>query len=288
MAPGDAATLSLQEAADRLGVHYMTAYRYVRLGRLAGQHADGRWTVRVRDVDAFLRTAAQSTRRSRRGKPEWAQYRNRIRARLLAGDDIAAWTIVEQALAAGAEPGQVYVDVLAPVLRDIGLRWERGRLTVDDEHRVTAAARRVIGRLSANFVRRGRSRGTVLLGSAPADHHELPVTMLADMLRGAGFTVIDLGANVPVDGFLHVVAETACIAVGISAATDAAVDEAEAVVRALHAANPTLPVFVGGPAVPNRALATNIGADGWAADARQAVALFESTTPPRPASTGRE
>ncbi|HVJ97152.1 MAG TPA: helix-turn-helix domain-containing protein, partial [Acidimicrobiia bacterium] len=59
--------ISLQDAAERLGVHYMTAYRYVRLGHLPAERDDGgRWYVRARDVDALKREQAKP--RKARGK----------------------------------------------------------------------------------------------------------------------------------------------------------------------------------------------------------------------------
>ncbi|MBA2625064.1 MAG: helix-turn-helix domain-containing protein, partial [Acidimicrobiia bacterium] len=56
----DGADLSLHEAAERLGVHYMTAYRYVRLGRLPGTKEGATWRVAATDVER-LRAQAQPT-----------------------------------------------------------------------------------------------------------------------------------------------------------------------------------------------------------------------------------
>src|SRR4051812_21864298 len=136
--------LSLQEAADRLGVHYMTAYRYVRLGRLPATMRRGQWVVRASDVDALARTTRPGAKRVRRGRPQWSEYRARLRRRLVAGDATGSWSVVEQALVSGADPADIYVDLLAPVMRQIGTAWEKGTLTVTDEHQATAAARRVM------------------------------------------------------------------------------------------------------------------------------------------------
>ncbi len=264
--------LTLEEAAARLGVHYMTAYRYVRLGRLAAEQRDGRWWVRASDVDALKQTPRSQP--GRRGRPKWTAYRNRLDSRLLAGDDSGAWSVVEQAMISGAEPTDVYIDVLAPALRRIGDRWARGSVSVGEEHRATAAARRVVGRVGPRFARRGRGRGVVLLGGAAGDHHEMPGVMLADVLRGAGFDVVDLGANTPADSFVEAAHRTNCSAVGISASTDDAVGATERTVRVLHEKVPGCPVLVGGPAIASRKAAIALGADGWAPDARAAVALF--------------
>jgi excisionase family DNA binding protein len=267
-------TLSLQEAADRLGVHYMTAYRYVRLGRLRATQRDGRWYVRASEVDALRRAGRQPrnrTRSARRGTPVWSTYRKRLRARLLDGDDSGAWSVVEQALVSGAAPTDVYVDIVGPVMRDIGAKWERGSMSVGEEHRATAAARRVISRVSPRFARRGRSRGTVILGGAADDAHELPIAMVADVLRGASYDVVELGANTPVESFIQMAKHVDSVAIGVSASTRDSVDVVAETVRELRRARPNTPIVVGGPAFPSREDAIAIGADEWAADARGAV-----------------
>lgn len=261
--------ITLQEAADLLGIHYMTAYHHVRLGTLPAVRADGRWWVATSDIHQRQRQPAVPAR-GKRGQPDWQRHQERLERLLLAGDGAGAWRVVEGALAGGAEPAALYVDVLAPVLRDIGQRWSESRLTITDEHRATAAARRLVGRLGPRFSRVGRPRAAVLLGGAAGDHHELPLTMLTDILRGSGYAVADLGPNTPVASFVDAAERTPSAAIGISIATDAAVREARATVKALRAAGRHEPILVGGPAV-TAAVAARIGADGWAADGRMAL-----------------
>ena len=270
--------ISLQEAAERLGVHYMTAYRYVRLGHLPAERDDGgRWHVRARDVDALKREQAKPRKaRGKRGRPQWTSYRGRLRTRLLAGDHTGAWNVAEQALASGASPTDVYVDVLGPVLEDIGTRWERGSLTVGEEHRASTAARLVVGRMSPRFARRGRTRGTVVLGAASGDTHGLPLAMVADVLRGAAFDVVDLGADTPAESFVQMIRRTDAVALGISGSTDGAVDAVAKTIRAVRKVHPDIPIMVGGPAFPTAADAKAVGADGWAPDAREVPTVVEN------------
>ena len=129
MAPG---RITLQEAADRLGVHYMTAYRYVRTGRLAARRDGVQWVVDPAEV-ARLRSAP----RPARGRVR-AEGPDKLAARLVAGDEAGAWTVVEAALTSGVEPADHYQDILVPALRSVGDGWEEGTLAVGDEHRATA------------------------------------------------------------------------------------------------------------------------------------------------------
>ncbi len=265
--------MSLRDAADRLGVHYMTAYRYVRLGQLPSTQEHGRWLVRRSDVDALRRDLA-----SRRnpvevgGRRRPAVLRGRLLSCLLAGDESSAWNVVERALTTGYTASDLYLQLLAPSLRTIGDGWERGEWSVADEHKVTAVAARLIGRLGPRFVRRGRKRGTVVLGGAPGDPHALAVAMLADILRGHGYRVVELGANAPLDSFLEAVEAEPVVAVGVSLGDQACTQEAAGVVAAVRAAIDA-PVLIGGP-VTDAALAAAVGADGWAPDAETAATVI--------------
>ena len=276
LVPKPSVRLTLQDAADLLGVHYMTAYHYVRVGRLAAEQSEGRWWVKRSDVDTLRRPPNTATRtpRGHRGSPDWTAYRRRLSRRLLAGDAIGGWSVVEDAMRGGAEPPAIYVELVGPALRDIGKRWERSQLTVADEHQATAAARRIVGRLTPMFNRRGRTRGTVLVGGAAGDPHDLPVTMLADVVRGSGFAVIDLGANTPIESFVATARRMSPVAICISASTADGLTVATSIIEALRAAGVDAPILLGGPAVDDRA-AHAAGADGWAGDAVGAVAEID-------------
>jgi excisionase family DNA binding protein len=267
--------LSLREAAERLGVHYMTAYRYVRTGQLPGRRVHGEWRIARRDLDAFTRSST-TTRRAKRGAPRWTEHARRLRARLVGGDEPGAWQVLERALVNGAEPPDLYVRVLAPALREVGDAWAEGRLSIEDEHRASAVATRVVGRLGPQFARTGRRRGTVLLGAAPGDTHSLPAALLADVLRGERYEVVELGASTPVESFVSAATTIdSVVAIGISASTDDARARAADVIRALRRASVDVPVLLGGPAVTDGETARRAGADGWAPDALSAAARVD-------------
>lgn len=272
--PVELPTMTLEEAAARLGVHYMTVYRYVRTGRLPAEWRDGRWHVRPVDLEPLERpgTSGGAVRRARRTRPSsLAGATERMLDRLLAGDAAGAWLVAESALLAG-RPQDVYLQILAPCLKLIGDGWESGRINVADEHRATAVAMGLVGRLGPMFARRGRRRaGAVLLAGAEGDPHAIPVLMVGDFLRSEGINVIQLGADVPADSLVAMAGQAELIAVGLSAATDAAVTSAARAAAELHARLPGLPVMLGGPAVPSEETARAAGADAWAADAASAV-----------------
>ena len=136
------------------------------------------------------------------GRRRRHDYHLRLEDRILAGDEQGAWAIVEGALTAGVDPDEIYLDVLAPAMERIGDGWEAGRVTVAQEHRASVVMLRVIGRLGPRFVRPGRKRGTVVIGAPQGDRHSVPVALAADLLRQAGYTIVDLGADTPVQSFV--------------------------------------------------------------------------------------
>ena len=267
----------------------MTAYRYIRIGRLPAEYRSGRWYVHPCDLAKAARTkrsrpvdgASEGAAAPVPGPDASTPTVDLMQDRLLAGDAAGAWLIVENALLAGS-PSDVHLEVLAPCLRRIGDSWARGEISIADEHRATALALGLIGRLGPLFARRGRHRaGTVLLAGAEGDTHAIPLMMVGDQLRGAGFSVNQLGADVPLDALVATAAGIdGLLAVGLSASTAQAAANAARAVTALHRRLPGVPVFLGGPAVRSEEAARELGADGWARDAATAVSLLTSLESP--------
>jgi MerR family transcriptional regulator, light-induced transcriptional regulator len=282
--------ITLAEAADLLGVHYMTAYRYVRTGRLPARKVGQEWQVEVVDVE-HLRAEASS------GHDVVAVGRGRRRNRtgvlvdrLTRSDEQGAWAIIDDAVRGGMEPDDVYLELLAPALEDVGDRWANGDVTVAEEHQASALVLRLIGRLGPRFARRGRKRGTIVVGAPPGDVHGLPSALISDLLRGRGFEVIDLGGDVPVDSWRSACAAAEPLAaIGMCASTpgnDDAIRDATTAIRTVTSA----PVVLGGTAVADEAHALALGASTFSDSFRAAVDLLDRQPPatrvgtPRPAS----
>lgn len=271
-------TVSLQAAAEALGVHYMTAYRYVRLGLLAATKVGGSWHVPSDEVARLVAERAPDGDGRRTGgrTVQPAPWAARLEARLRGGDEGGSWGVVEAALSSGMDPARVYLELLVPSLRGIGEAWASGAIDVGVEHRASVIAMRLIGRLGPRFNRRGQTRGSVVLGAPSGDRHSLPSAILADLVRGAGFTAADLGADTPDDSFVRAAREAErLVAVAIGVTTPENDDGVRALTGALHAAIPGVAVLIGGGAVHGTEHATSLGADGWAPDGAGALVLLE-------------
>ncbi|MDA2974042.1 MAG: cobalamin-dependent protein [Actinomycetota bacterium] len=251
--------LTLHEAAAELGVHYMTAYRYVRLGQLDAVKRSGTWRVSRAELDRFrAETSEEPAERAPRGRVDWGQ---RMQSRLVAGDAGGAWSVIESALAAGSTPARVYTEVISPALVNIGERWAAGELDISVEHRATGIVQRIIGRLGPQFVRRGRSRGSVVIGAPSGERHGLVVSMLSDLVRAAGWEVSDIGADSPASSFVSAARETRSAAVVVSVTHADSLESCRDTVLAIREAEPDMPVIVGGRGIASRAVAASVGAD---------------------------
>jgi MerR family transcriptional regulator, light-induced transcriptional regulator len=278
--PSDAGSLTLVEAAQRLGVHYMTVYRYVRTGRLPATKAAGQWRVAAADVESMRAGADGSDGAGRAVRPRRrrADHAGRLEARLLAGDEAGAWAVIEGAMASGASPERIYLEMLAPVLASIGDRWATGELDVAREHQASAVATRLVGRLGPRFIRRGRKRGTVVIGAAPDDSHGLPVAMLADLLRARSFDVVDLGADVPARSFAATVEGIErLVAIGICATTPRNRGNVVAAVEALRRVTDAT-IVIGGAGAPS-SLGSYPGVVCCTHTAPDAITEFEKIAP---------
>ncbi len=262
---GDEQLIGLRAAADRLGVHYMTAYRYVRLGTLPARKENGTWQVRLADLEAV---ASRDQPRPGPGGIRWGPYRKQLRDRLVAGDEAGSWSLTERARVSGASAEEIHMKLIVPVLQSIGDAWAANDLDIAGEHRASNIAARLVGRLGPSFARRGRRRGTVVIGAAAGDRHSLPIAILGDIVRGHRFDVVDLGADTPPESFIESArAHDDVVAIAVGVGSDDTIDSARLTASRLHQELPGVPVFIGGPAISSELDARTLGADEYGATA---------------------
>lgn len=189
-------SVDLQQAADELGVHYQTAYKWVRSGRLPASRVKGRYVLDRSVVEEFalerLRPADLPVRAPRGGYDKLVE---RSFEQLLVGDEKGLRTLVHGLLYNGVSLTTVISEVLVPSLVEVGQQWASGRLDVATEHRCSAIVERVIAEHMPSP--RGRRRGTAVVAAPEGDMHSLPAAMAAAALREDNWKVEHLGANMP-------------------------------------------------------------------------------------------
>lgn len=196
--------LDLRAAAAELGVHYQTAYRWVRTGRLDAQLVDGRYVV---DEAKLAELAAKRSRPEpprRPGKRRVSGVANKMYVALTNGDETEARRLARSLIDEGTSVTDLIQESLAPPLRQIGQDWHDGKLSIWVEHRASAITERILGDASPNP--RGRRRGTAMVAAVAGDLHALATSMATAALREDNWSVHHLGADVPTDELIDICA----------------------------------------------------------------------------------
>jgi excisionase family DNA binding protein len=188
--------IDLQTAADQLGVHYQTAYKWVRSGQLPADLVCNKYLVDPAEVEAFAALRQQPALRTvRKPRLGFANVSKDFTGALLEGDANRATAMISGLASDGVPLTVAIEEVIAPALRDIGTAWHNGEVSIWQEHRGTAIVERILGEHNPNP--RGRRRGNVAVASLEGDLHGLPALMAAAALREVNWHVHLLGANLP-------------------------------------------------------------------------------------------
>lgn len=243
MSTDDAPMLDLASAAEQLGVHYQTAYRWVRTGKLPAMMRGGRYVV---DPEALARLDAARTTPvpvEPPGPARLAGAAERMERALRDGDEPAARSIAVGLAEQGASATDLIQHVFVPPLRGIGQAWHDGELSIWVEHRASAITERVLADLVPNP--RGRRRGTAAVAAVAGDLHSLPTTMATAALREDRWRVHHLGADVPPDEIVAFTVEQPVDLVVLTVTNPDVTEEADDLAaRLVHAGTRTI---VGSP-----------------------------------------
>ena len=136
--------MQLREAADALGVHYQTAYGWVRQGTLPARKTGRGYEVRDSDVRALAeRRASGAAPRPEVRVRDWSVQADRLYDAIVSGDETLARHDVDR-LALGVPLIDLCERVITPALRRVGDQWAAGELTIAAEHRASAICERLI------------------------------------------------------------------------------------------------------------------------------------------------
>ena len=258
-----ASSLDLRTAADELGVHYQTAYRWVRSGRLPAHRVHGKYVVERGDLADLERdrSTPQPVPAPRGARLD--RSAERLQHFLIDGDEAAARVLIRRLADDGTPVIDLIQHVIVPPLQSIGDAWHLGNLSIWVEHRSSAIVERALGDIVPNP--RGRRRGVAVVGAISGDHHSLPTTMAAAVLRADQWHVHHLGADVPAAEFVAAVTENDADLAVLTVTNTALAEAAEQVAEVI--ADAGVPTVVG---APGRRLDELIESARATANARQA------------------
>ena len=190
---------------------------------------------------------------------------------VIKGDQNAAKEIVSAALAEGAGPEKILNEGLIAGMNVIGAAFKKNEVYVPEVLIAARAMKMAMEILEPKLVEAGvQPVGTVLIGTVKGDLHDIGKNLVAMMLKGAGFNVVDAGTDVAPEQFVAAAKESNAKVVGLSALLTTTMPMMEETVKAFKAAGIDAQVMIGGAPV-TQDYATKIGAAGYAADAASAV-----------------
>ena len=204
---------------------------------------------------------------------------------IVEGDHGGARRAVDGALLAGAPAMAVYLEVLVPCQRRVGDLWMRGDLSVAGEHLATEITSGEMEYLRSRTSRKFALGKHAVVAAAPNERHTLGARIVADFLFVDGWDVDFLGADVPAQELAAFAADRNPDVVALSVVLPENLGGAQEGIAAAKNAAGNVPVLLGGPAIRDALHARQLGADGFAADASQALEIARRLAGIDPAET---
>ena len=200
-----------------------------------------------------------------------------MRQSVIDGAPETARTLAETGVRTGVDPLLAIHDGFVPGMSHVGEQFERRRLFLPDMMAAAEAMKAAMSVLEPELKRQGGERpsaGTIVLGTAKGDIHEIGKTLVGTLLGANGFRVHDLGVDVSAEKFAAAAHELRADVVGVSALLTTTMKGQKKVIEFFDSEGlrPQIKVIIGGAPV-TRQWAEEIRSDGFAKDAVSAVNL---------------
>ncbi len=194
---------------------------------------------------------------------------------ILNGDNKAAVAVTKVALAENADPLEMVTKYMVPAMDEVGRRFECEEYFVPELLLAARAMKGALELIRPLLAERGAEPlGRVAIGTVKGDLHDIGKNLIASMLEGGGFEIIDLGADVAPERFVQAVKDKKANLVCLSALLTVTMPSMKTTIEALRTAGvrDKVKVMIGGAPVTAQ-YATEIGADGYGENASAAVTL---------------
>jgi 5-methyltetrahydrofolate--homocysteine methyltransferase len=193
---------------------------------------------------------------------------DQIARAVIDGDEVNAPKLVEQALAAQAPPRAILNDGLLKGMTEVGRLFREGEYFVPEVLIAAEAMKAGTNVLQPHLVAAGvKPEATAVIGTVRGDLHDIGKNLVATMLEGAGFEVVDLGVDVAPEKFVEVCKQRKVDVVAMSALLTTTMPMMEESIRKLKAELQPAPVILIGGAPVTQEYAEKIGASGYGKDA---------------------
>lgn len=197
----------------------------------------------------------------------------KLKKAIIEGDKDRIVALIEEALSSAIKPMDISNNALIPGLEEVGRRFDKGIYFLPQVILSAETMQTAFGRLKREL-RAGEftTYGKVIMATVQGDVHDIGKNIVCTLLQNHGFEIIDLGKNVPAAKILEEALKSDVDIVGLSALMTTTMVEMEKVIKLFRTKEVVIPIMVGG-AVLTRKYADEIGADGYAKDAMEAVVV---------------
>lgn len=195
---------------------------------------------------------------------------------VINGDQNKALGITKAAIEEGTAAKDILDNGLIAGMDVVGDRFKKNEIYIPEVLISARAMKTAMAVLEPELVKAGvEPVGKLLIGTVQGDLHDIGKNLVAMMLKGAGFEVIDLGVDVEPEKFIAQVKAAKAQLIGMSALLTTTMPGMERTIKAVKEAGIPVKVMIGGAPV-TQDYADRIGADGYAPDAASAVDLAKS------------
>jgi 5-methyltetrahydrofolate--homocysteine methyltransferase len=195
---------------------------------------------------------------------------------VIKGDQNTAVEITKAALEEGTAAKSVLNEGLIAGMDVVGVRFKNNEVYIPEVLISAQAMKMAMKELEPELAKAGvEPIGKFLIGTVKGDWHDIGKNLVAMMLKGAGFVVIDIGVDASPDKFIEQAKATQVQLIGLSTLLTTTMPSMEKTLKALIDAEVTAKIMVGGAPV-TQAYADKIGAHGYADDAASAVDVAKS------------
>jgi len=182
-----------------------------------------------------------------------------------------AFELTKQALDAGIGAGDILEDALIPAMSKVGKKFSRNEIFVPQMLMAAKAMNSSMIHLRPYYLSgETKRKGTFIIGTVTGDLHDIGKNLVAMMIEGAGWEIIDLGVDVSIDKFAEAAEKHPGAVVGLSALLTTTMQNMRKTVEALRVRKPNLKILVGGAPVTAE-FCERIGADFYSPDPQGAV-----------------
>jgi len=190
---------------------------------------------------------------------------------VLTFDKAKVKELTQTELDAGTEINSILNDGLIGAMDIVGKKFSEGELFVPEMLQAAKAMKAGLEVLKPHLSSEAvTSKGTIIIGTVKGDLHDIGKNLVAMMMEGAGFDVVDLGVDIDADKFVKAAVEHDAGVVALSALLTTTMPAMEATIVAIKEAGVAAKTIIGGAPV-TEAYADKIGADGYSDDAPGAV-----------------